>query len=146
MIRDDDIREIFKQYHVIAVYGMSHNAQKAAHYVPAFLLRQGYVIIPIYPMAGVILDLRCYKRLVEVPAHIDILAVFRPSTEVITITEEAVDRKKTHGDIRVIWLQDGIFNEQARKIAESAGIVFIQDRCMMKEYKRLCPEGIVSRR
>lgn len=144
MIRDEDIREIFKKYQVIAVYGMSHNAQKAAHYVPAFLLRHGYVIIPIHPTASMILDLRCYKRLLEVPVHIDILEVFRPSAEVITIIEEAVDRRNARGDIKVIWLQDGIYNEQARKIAESTGIMFIQDRCMMKEYKRLCPEGTVS--
>ncbi len=140
MIRDEDIRTILNTAHTIAVYGMSQDTQKPAHYVPAFLLRQGYVIIPINPAAEVILNLPCYKRLIDIPAPIDMLAVFRPAAEVMQIINDAINRKNMRGDIGVIWLQDGIYNEPARQVAENAGMVVIQDRCLMKEYKRLSPK------
>jgi predicted CoA-binding protein len=141
MIRDEDIKNIFKKYHTIAVYGMSKSEGKAAHYVPAFLLGKGYVIIPVNPAAGEIINLKCYTGLKDIAEQIDILQVFRPSAQVPGVVREALDRKKVRGDIEVIWLQDGIYNEEARKLAEQAGILFIQDRCMMKEFKRLSAKG-----
>ena len=141
MIRDEDIKDIFKKYRTIAVYGMSKNEEKAAHYVPSFLLGKGYAIIPVNPTADEIINLKCYAGLKDIAERIDILQVFRPSAQVPDVVKEALDRKKARGDIEVIWLQDGIYNEDARKLAEQAGIIFIQDRCMMKEFKRLSPKG-----
>ena len=137
MIRDEDIKDIFKKYRTIAVYGMSKSQEKAAHYVPAFLSKKGYAIIPVNPTADEILHLHCYARLIDIAEQIDILEVFRPSAQVPDVVKEALDRKKARGDIEVIWLQDGIYNEEACKLAEQAEIIFIQDRCMMKEFKRL---------
>ena len=136
MIRDEDIKDILKKYRTIAVYGMSKNQEKAAHYVPAFLLGKGYAIIPVNPTADEIIKLKCYADLKNIAEQIDILQVFRPSAQVPEVVQEALDRKRVRGDIAVIWLQDGIYNEEARKRAEQAGIIFIQDRCMMKEFKR----------
>jgi len=141
MINDADIKDIFKKYHTIAVYGMSKSQEKAANYVPAFLLGKGYAIIPVNPTADEILHLQCHARLIDIAEQIDILEVFRPSAQVPDVVKEALDRKKARGDIAVIWLQDGIYNDEARKLAEQAGIIFIQDRCMMKEFKRLSPKG-----
>ena len=141
MIRDEDIKDIFKKYRTIAVYGMSKNEEKAAHYVPSFLLGKGYAIIPVNLTADEIINLKCYAGLKDIAEQIDILQVFRPSAKVPDVVKEALDRKKARGDIAVIWLQDGIYNEEACKLAEQAGIIFIQDRCMMKEFKRLSPKG-----
>jgi uncharacterized protein len=63
--------------------------------------------------------------------------VFRPSEEALSIFQEAVERKKEKGDITVIWLQEGIQNEEAKTLAEKNGIIFIQDRRLFKEYNRV---------
>ena len=94
MGNNDRIREIFENYHTIAVYGMSKNPAKAAHSVPAFLLSKGYTIIPVNPSADMILNRRCYHSLKEVEEHIDIIEAFRPPEEAPGIVQEAIERKK----------------------------------------------------
>lgn len=138
---EDDglIRDIFTKYRIIAVYGMSKNPEKAAHRVPAFLLSKGYTIIPVNPTADTILKRQCYHDLKEVDVRVDIIEVFRPSEEAFSIVQEAVARKQEKGDIAVVWLQEGIQNEEAKMLAEKSGIIFIQDRCMFKEYNRVFP-------
>lgn len=137
MENNDRIRDVFENYHTIAVYGMSKNPEKAAQRVPAFLLSKGYAIIPVNPSVDMILNRRCYHRLKEVEGYIDIIEVFRPSEEAFSIVQEAIERKKEKGDIAVLWLQEGIQNEEAKILAEENGIIFIQDRCMFKEYNRV---------
>jgi hypothetical protein len=141
MENNDRIRDVFENYHTIAVYGMSKNPEKAAHRVPAFLLSKGYAIIPVNPSADMILNRRCYHSLKEVDEHIDIMEVFRPSEEALSIVQEAIARKKEKGDVAVIWLQEGIRNEEAKMLAEKNGIIFLQDRCMFKEYNRAFSES-----
>jgi predicted CoA-binding protein len=137
MTTPEQIREIFKKYKNIAVYGMSKNREKPAHTVPAYLLLQGYTVIPINPSAEEILNRRCYPTLKAVEEDIDILNVFRPSDAAPGVVREAIERRRKRGDIAVIWLQEGIINDEARRLAKEAGITFIQDRCMYKEYRRL---------
>ena len=141
MLTDKDIQGILEKYHSIAVYGMSKSKEKPAHYVPAFLLSKGYAIIPVNPSADTIINLKSYASLKDIPERIDVLEVFRPSAQVPDVVREALERRQERGDIAVIWLQDGIYNEEARKLAEQAGITVIQDRCMMKEFKRLMPRN-----
>lgn len=131
------IPEVLKKYRTIAVYGMSTNPEKAAHRVPAFLASKGYTVIPVNPGADMILERRCYHSLQEVEERIDIVEVFRPSAEAGAVVQEALARKKEWGDVAVIWLQEGIQNEAAKTLAEKNGIIFIQDRCMLKEYNRV---------
>jgi predicted CoA-binding protein len=118
MENNDRIRDVFENYYTIAVYGMSKNPEKATHRVPAFLLSKGYAIIPVNPSADMILNRRCYHSLKEVDEHIDIMEVFRPSEEALSIVQEAIARKKEKGDVAVIWLQEGIRNEEAKMLAE----------------------------
>ncbi len=129
--------EIFETYTSVAVFGMSTNPAKPAHYVPAFMIEKGYDVIPINPAAEEIAGRKAYKTISEIPEKIDILNVFRPSEQCLAIVEEAVNRKRLKGDIQLIWLQEGIINEDARKLAEDNGIDFIQNHCMMKEYTML---------
>jgi hypothetical protein len=141
MLTDKDIQGILEKYHSIAVCGMSKSEGKPAHYVPAFLLSKGYAIIPVNPSADTIINLKSYASLRDIPQRIDVLQIFRPSAQVPDVVREALERRQERGDIEVIWLQDGIYNEEARKLAEQAGITVIQDRCMMKEFKRLMPHN-----
>lgn len=126
--------EIFENYKTIAVYGMSKHPAKAAHSVPAFMHNQGYKIIPINPKVESIIGLQAYKNLSEVPDEIDILNVFRPSEHALDVVKEAVERHNSRGDIKLIWLQEGIKSDEAKALAEQNGIEFIQNRCIYKDY------------
>ena len=140
MTKDELIREIFQRYRNVAVYGMSRDPGEPAHSVPAYLLSKGYNVIPVNPYADEIIGRKSYPDLKEIEERIDIVEVFRPSADVVDVVKQALARKKERGDIAVIWLQEGIENEEARELAEEMGIVFIQDRCMYKEFRRLFPE------
>ena len=128
---DDEIKEIFSLKNV-AVVGMSKNPDKAAHYVPKYLSEQGYNIIPINPIRNEILNKKSYQSVSEVDQPIDIVDVFRPSDQVLPVVEEAIKMKP-----KVIWLQQGIHNEEAEELARKEGIEVIFNRCMLAEHQRL---------
>jgi hypothetical protein len=128
---DDQIRNILSLKNV-AVVGMSKNEEKAAHYVPKYLLQQGFNIIPVNPTADKILDRKCCPNLQEVEQQIDIVDVFRPSDQVLPVIEEAIKKKP-----KVIWLQEGIHNPEAEALAKKAGIDVVFNRCMLAEHQRL---------
>ena len=126
--------QIIKFYELknIAVVGMSKNPEKAAHYVPKYLAEKGYNIIPVNPTADEILGKKCYSELSDIPYHIDIVDVFRPSEQVMPVINEAIKLKP-----KVIWLQEGIHNIEAESLAQKAGIEVIFNRCMLAEHQRL---------
>lgn len=128
---DDEIRKILTLKSV-AVVGMSKNEEKAANYVPKYLLSQGYNIIPINPTADKILERKSYASLQEVKESIDIVDVFRPSEQVLPVIQEAIKMKP-----KVIWLQEGIHNPEAEDLARDAGIQVVFNRCMLAEHQRL---------
>lgn len=129
---DDDIRKIYSLKN-IAVVGMSKNPDKAAHYVPKYLIDQGFNVIPVNPTATEILGRKCYSTLLDVPGIVDVVDVFRPSDQLMPVIEESVKIKP-----KVVWLQEGIHNEQAEDIARKAGIpIVVFNRCMLAEHKRL---------
>lgn len=129
-----NFEEIFSKYKTIAVYGMSKHPAKPSHSVPAYMMRQGYTVIPVNPTTEQILNQKCYSSILEIPFKIDILNVFRPSSDVPEIIKEAVERKKLKGDISLIWLQEGIVSPEGKILAEENGIEFIENRCMYKDY------------
>jgi predicted CoA-binding protein len=81
------------------------------------------------------MKLQTYKNLMDVPDYIEIVLVFRPSPEALDIVKEAIERKKIKNDIKVVWLQLGIINNEAKTIAEQEGIDFVQDKCIYVEHK-----------
>ncbi|MEO0290380.1 MAG: CoA-binding protein [candidate division WOR-3 bacterium] len=137
---DEKIKEILLSYKNIVTIGFSNNPEKPARRVPAFLISKGYNVIPVNPNHDKILGRKSYKSLKEVEEDIDIVQVFRPQEEVPKIVEEVIERKKSKGDVKVLWLQEGIKSESAKKL-EEYGITVIEDMCMYKEYKRLIEEG-----
>jgi len=136
-LTDRKLRDILKKHRTIAVCGMSRNQDKAAYYVPAFLEEKGYRIIPINPFIQEIREKKSYTALKDIPYEIDIVEVFRPSDQAPDIVKETIERRKKRGDVSVVWLQKGIRNEEARKLAEAEGILFVQDHCMKMMYKKL---------
>ena len=128
---DDEIRQILS-LNKVAVVGMSKNEEKAANYVPKYLISQGYDILPVNPTADVILDRKCHSTLSDISEPIDIVDVFRPSDQVLPVIQEAIKKKP-----KVIWLQEGIHNEEAEDMAKNAGIKVVYNRCMLAEHQRL---------
>jgi len=128
---DDQIRQILSLKKVVVV-GMSKNEEKAANYVPKYLISQGYDVIPVNPTADTILARECHASLSNISEPIDIVDVFRPSDQVLPVVQEAIKIKP-----KVIWLQEGIHNEEAENLARRAGIKVVFNRCMLAEHQRL---------
>ncbi|HSD04931.1 MAG TPA: CoA-binding protein [Nitrosopumilaceae archaeon] len=128
---DEQIRKFYSLKN-IAVVGMSKNPEKAAHYVPKYLADQGYNIIPVNPTADEIMGKKCFHEISQVQDSIDIVDVFRPSDQVLPVVEEAIKKKP-----KVIWLQEGIHNQEAEELARKAGIEVVFNRCMLAEHERL---------
>lgn len=132
-----EMKEIFANYKNIAVYGMSSDLTKAAHNVPGYMLKKGYNVIPINPTAETIMKQKVYKNIMDIPDSIDILNIFRPQEEALEIVKEAVERKNAKGDIKLIWLQLGLQNAEAKKLAEENGIEYIENKCIYVEHKKV---------
>jgi hypothetical protein len=132
IVDPEGLRRIL-DYDRIAVVGASTDYDKAAHIVPAYLQRHGYELTPVNPNADEILGERTYDSLADVPGPVDVVQVFRPAEEVPAIVEQALARD----DVRVIWLQQGIRNDEGARRAEAAGLEFVQDRCMKVEHGML---------
>lgn len=135
-LTDDDLRKLLDG-NKIAVVGCSTTEGKAAHDVPKYLQQHGYRIIPINPFADEVLGEQAYDSLAAVEGEIDLVDVFRPSEETPAVVETVVDRHEARGDAGAVWLQLGIESDEAAKIADSAGLEFVQDRCLKIEHGRL---------
>ena len=128
---DQEIKDVFT-LKKIAVIGMSRHSIKAAHFVPKYLSEQGFDITPINPTTNEILGKKCYPDISSVQHSIDIVDIFRPSEQVLSVIQDAIKKKP-----KVIWLQEGIHNAEAEKLAMKEGIIVIFNRCMLAEHKRL---------
>ena len=128
---DEEITQILRMKKV-AVIGMSKYEEKAAHFVPKYLLQNGYDVTPVNPTTHEILEKKCYTEITDVPHDVDIVDVFRPSEDVSTIINGVIKKKP-----KVMWLQEGIHNIEAENLARNAGIDVVYNRCMLAEHQRL---------
>ena len=108
----------------IAVVGASRDPNKAGGSVPFGLQRRGFRIIPINPFAEELFGERVYRSLSEVPDKIDIVDVFRPAGDAAEIARQAVAV-----GAKAVWLQLDIRSDEARRIAETAGLDYVEDEC-----------------
>lgn len=118
---------------VIAVVGLSPDPERPSHRVARELQRRGYRIVPVNPKYGEILGERAYPSLDEVPFPVDVVQVFRAPEHAVEIARAAARRPEKP----VFWLQEGIINEEAVKIAAAGGLPVVMDRCLWKEVQRL---------
>lgn len=135
-ITDDHTDEEIRKFYIfrnIAVVGMSRDPAKEANSVPKYMIERGYNIIPVNPLATEILGRRTYSRISDIKSQVDIIDIFRPSNDVLPVVEDSI---KKHG-ISVIWLQQGIHNVEAEKIALDNKIEVVFNRCIMAEHMRL---------
>ena len=116
----------------IAIIGMSKHSSKAAHYVPKYLIDNGYDVTPVNPTAEKILDVTCYDSITEIDGNVDVIDVFRPSEQISSIICDCIEKKP-----KVIWLQEGIHDFESEELARKAGIIVVFNRCMLAEHQRL---------
>jgi predicted CoA-binding protein len=116
---------IYRESRTIAVVGASRDEDKAAHRIPAYLQSQGYRIIPVSPRGDTILGEPVRRSLADIDEPIDIVDVFRPGAEAPAIARDAVA-----AGAKVLWLQLGIESDEARRIAEDAGLIVVMNRCL----------------
>jgi predicted CoA-binding protein len=116
--------QILENATTIAVVGASRDSNKAGGSVPAGLQARGFRIIPINPFADMLFGERVYRSLSEVPVPIDLVDVFRPAADAPEIARQAVAV-----GAKALWLQLDIRSEEARRIAEAAGLDYVEDEC-----------------
>ncbi len=117
--------------HTIAVVGLSPKAERPSHGVARYLLAQGYRVIPVNPAHEEILGLKCYPSLKEVPEPVEVVDIFRRTEYAVPMAEEAIAI-----GAKAFWLQLGIVNDEAIQLAEAAGLLAVQNRCIKIEHER----------
>jgi predicted CoA-binding protein len=110
---------------VIAVVGASRDPHKAAHSIPLQMQRHGWRIIPVNPHANELFGEKVYRSLADIPHPVDLVNVFRPAQDAVEVVREAVAIGAP-----AVWLQLDITSPDARRIAEDAGIDYVEDRCI----------------
>ena len=125
------VAQILRGAKTIGVVGLSSNPARASNEVAAYLKNAGYRIIPVNPNETEVLGEMAYARLEDVPEPVDIVDVFRKSEDVGPVADAAIAVKA-----KVLWMQLGIENAEAAEKARKAGLVVVENACLLVEYKR----------
>ena len=128
------IDQIFKMT-TIAVVGMSPKPERPSHYVGMYLKEHGYDIIPVNPGHKEIAGMTSYPSLLDIPVKVDVVDVFRRPEHAVSISEAAVKIGS-----KALWLQDGVINNEAAKLAEDASLLVVMNDCMLRRHKQFFGE------
>ena len=134
MNEPETIDQIFKMK-TVAVVGMSPKPERPSHYVGMYLKEQGYDIIPVNPGHKEIAGMISYPSLLDIPVKMDVVDVFRRPEHAVPISEAAVEI-----GAKALWLQDGVINQEATKLAEDAGLLVVMNDCMLRRHKQFFGE------
>lgn len=129
---DDVLKQIYADTKTIAAVGASTDETKPSHIIPSYLKSQGFRVIPVSPKGGELFGETVHPSLEDVKAPIDVVDVFRPAEEAPEIAKQAVAL-----GAKVLWLQAGIYSEEAEKIARDGGLEVVMDICMGVTHGRL---------
>ena len=131
----DDIaklRRILKDNRTIAVVGLSANWYRPSYFAAKYLQEHGYRVIPVNPQYDSVLGEKCYKALADIPEKVAVVDCSRRGEEIPALAREAIAI-----GAKVLWMQLGVANAEARRLAEAAGLEVVEDRCMKIEHGRL---------
>lgn len=126
------LQHILKTCRTIAIVGLSDKPHRASHGVARYLLDHDYTIIPVNPDLDVVLGQTCYPALADIPVPVDMVDCFRRSEKMVDLAREAIAI-----NARVLWMQLGVINVEARDLAEAAGLEVVMDRCTKIDHARL---------
>ncbi len=125
-------KDLLKKNKVIAVVGLSPKESRPSNMVARYLIEAGFTVIPVNPGQTEILGLKCYTSLDDISESVDIVNVFRRSEDVLPIAEQAVAI-----GAKGLWLQQGVINNDAKEIAEAAGLLVVMDRCIKIDHQNI---------
>ncbi len=129
----EQICTLLKSVKTIAVVGYSPKPDRPSHTIARRMQQFGYRIIPVRPGISEGLGEKAYRDLASVPERIDLVNVFRASEFVPEVVDECLRL-----GLQRIWMQENIWNEEAAERAQAAGMTVIMDRCILRDYTRLC--------
>ena len=125
-----DPKTIVMEARTVAVVGLSDDPEKESNEVGSYLKEQGYRVIPVNPNSEEVLGEGAYGSVEQIPEQVDVVDVFLPPDKTPEVAEDAV-----RAGARTLWLQEGITNPEARRIAEEGGLEYVEDRCMRKTHE-----------
>ena len=127
------IKDILTKYKTIAMVGVSNDQTKSSTIVMKYMQKYGYKVYPVNPSAKgqTILGEEVYAKITDIKENVDIVDVFRPSKEVFAIAEDTVKI-----DAKVLWLQLGIRDENAKELVEKNHIEYVENKCTKMEYQK----------
>ena len=128
-----DTKDILSKYRNIAMIGISNDPTKASTIVMKYMKKYGFKIYPVNPKAEdqKILGEKVFEKITDIKDSIDIVNVFRPSKEALDIAKDAINIRA-----KVLWVQLGIKNEEAKKIIEDNKMIYVEDKCTKMEYQK----------
>ncbi len=126
------IKRILEECRTIAVVGLSSNPMRPSNSVSAYIRRQGYRVVPVNPNETEVFGEPSYPSLSEVPEQIELVDIFRRSSEAGAVVDEAI-----RVGAKAVWLQEGVIDHAAAKRAADAGLLVVMDRCWLKEHLRM---------
>jgi uncharacterized protein len=126
------MKEILLSAKTIASFGLSSNQEKESYAVASYLKEQGYRVIPVNPTATEILGEKVYPDLESIPDKVDVVQVFRKPEDVPPVVDSAIKI-----GAKVVWMQEGIVNEEAAQKAREAGLQVVMDACMRASHRQL---------
>ena len=132
MNNDQMMKDILTSAKTIASVGLSSSQEKESYWIASYLKEQGYRIIPVNPTADEILGEKAFPDLESVPEKIDVVQVFRRSEDVPLVVDSAIK-----AGAKVVWMQEGIVNEEAAQTARDAGLQVVMNACMRMTHRRL---------
>jgi predicted CoA-binding protein len=132
MERDSVLKEILLSAKTIASVGVSSNPNKESYRIAAYLKAQGYRVIPVNPTVSEIMGGKSYPDLQSIPEKIDVVQVFRRPEDVPPVVDDAIK-----AGAKVVWMQEGIVNEEAAEKARNAGLQVVMDTCMRAAHRSL---------
>ncbi|HUQ29320.1 MAG TPA: CoA-binding protein [Usitatibacter sp.] len=127
----DKLRRILRTSKTLAVVGLSAQWHRPSYFAAKYMQEHGYRVIPVNPTYDSILGQKSYKRLADIPEKVDIVDCFRKSAEIGALADEAIAI-----GAKVLWMQLGVENAQARRKAEAAGLEVVENRCVKIEHGR----------
>ena len=127
----DKIRRILRTCRTVAVVGLSAQWHRPSYFAAKYMQEHGYRIIPVNPAYNAVLGEKSYKSLRDIPDKVDIVDCFRRSEEIPAIAQDAIAI-----GARVLWMQLGVENPAARRMAEQAGLEVVENRCVKIEHGR----------
>jgi predicted CoA-binding protein len=128
----ETIKQILDECKTIAVVGLSSSSGRPSYGVASYMRRSGYKVIPVNPNETEVFGEKAYPSLADVPQKIDLVDVFRRSSEAGTAVDEAIAL-----GVQAVWLQEGVIDNAAAQRAQDAGLLVVMDRCWLKEHARM---------